>query len=58
MKIKRRQEGISSVVFLRNSIKIVVFGCAQLGFLQNLTAYGKAELGKTEKVSGKEVSGW
>jgi len=35
-----------------------VFGCTQLGFLQNLTAYGKAELGKTEKVSGEEVSGW
>jgi len=36
----------------------MVFGCAQLGFLQNLTAYSKAELGKAEKVSGEEVSGW
>ena len=45
-------------MFLRNSTKIVVFGCAQLGFLQNLTAYGKAELGKAEKASGEEVSGW
>ena len=58
MKIKRQREGISSVMFLRNSTKIVVFGCAQLGFLQNLTAYGKAELGKAEKASREEVSGW
>jgi len=36
----------------------MVFGCAQLGFLQNLTAYGKVELEKAEKASREEVSGW
>ena len=49
MKIKQRWEGISSVMFLRNSTKIMVFGCMQLRFLQNLTAYGKVELRKAEK---------
>jgi len=44
-------------MFLRNLTKIVVFGCAQLRFLQNLTAYSKAELGKAEKASREEVSG-
>jgi len=58
VKIERWQEGILSVMFLRNSTKIMVFGCAQLGFLQNLTAYGKAELEKAEKASREEVSGW
>jgi len=58
MKIKRQWEGISSVMFLRNSTKIMVFGCMQLRFLQNLTAYGKVELRKAEKTSREEVSGW
>jgi len=53
MKIERQREGISSVVFLRNLTKIMVFGCVQLGFLQNLTVYGKAE-----KASREEILGW
>ena len=58
MKIEQWWEEVSSVMFLRNSTKIMVFGCAQLGFLQNLTTYSKVELRKAEKASGEEVLGW
>jgi len=58
VKIKQWWEGISSVVFLRNSTKIMVLDYVQLRFLQNLTTYGKAELRKAKKVSGEEVSTW
>ena len=58
MKIKQQQKGISSFMFLKNLTKIMVFGCVQFGFLQNLTAYGKVELGEAEKASKEEVSDW